>query len=468
MSTKHFHKRHHIVDASHIRQYPKALATDQHDALKLAVDQFTPKDNPNPSRGDVTLIAAHANGVGKELYEPLWDDLYEATQRTGHVKIRSIWMMDVSWQGESAVLNEQKIGDDRKCSMQALLKEAELTAAASWFDTPRDLFLLVHHFREEMKMPMIGVGHSMGGNNIVSLATIHPRLFTSVILIDPVIQRFMSILGNFVPTYASTFRRDVWPSREEATKSFLKNKFYQSWDKRVFEKWIQHGLRELPTAIYPDNPSSNQLPNANAKPVTLTTPKHQEVFTFLRANHPPAEQPLSSHTIDRRTHPDVPIMNPTQPFYRPETLMTFAFLPYLRPRTLYIFPQDSTVCPPAAIKDKLDVTGYGAGGNGGHAEGGVKQVTVPKTGHFITFDDPSKVAALMADYIRDELALWRTNAALDQADADAQRGTAKFTMSPDRIWWTRLNKDAAATGQWVGSAEPQQQQRRPSRRGPKL
>ena len=114
MSQTFFRVQTHYVNASHIRQYPHAVAGDQEDALKIALKQYTPLDNPTPRSGDVTIIAGHANGVGKELYEPLWDDLYHVSKQTGTFRIRGIWMADVAWQGESGVMNEQKLGNDRE------------------------------------------------------------------------------------------------------------------------------------------------------------------------------------------------------------------------------------------------------------------------------------------------------------------------------------------------------------------
>jgi hypothetical protein len=49
----------------------------------------------------------------------------------------------------------------------------------------------------------------------------------------------------------STYRPDLWPSRKAAEAAFRKNKFFQSWDSRVLDKYIQFGLREVPTALYP-------------------------------------------------------------------------------------------------------------------------------------------------------------------------------------------------------------------------
>lgn len=113
MSTKHFRIDRHVLPTQHIRQYPRAIlnATDE---LQIAVKQYTPHSNTSPRPGDITILAAHANGVGKELYEPLFDDLHERLAREGNVRIRGIWIADVAWQGESSVLNEGKLGNDRE------------------------------------------------------------------------------------------------------------------------------------------------------------------------------------------------------------------------------------------------------------------------------------------------------------------------------------------------------------------
>lgn len=65
MTSNVFDIKEHILDAQHIREYPRALANYQEDVLKLAIKQYIPKDNPNPSLGDVTIIGAHANGFPK-------------------------------------------------------------------------------------------------------------------------------------------------------------------------------------------------------------------------------------------------------------------------------------------------------------------------------------------------------------------------------------------------------------------
>jgi hypothetical protein len=65
MSSQYFRIDEHKIEASHIRSFPRALATHENDVLHLAIKQYTPHNNPNPQEGDITIIAAHANAFPK-------------------------------------------------------------------------------------------------------------------------------------------------------------------------------------------------------------------------------------------------------------------------------------------------------------------------------------------------------------------------------------------------------------------
>jgi hypothetical protein len=65
MSSDLFSITKHKVPSQHIREYPRATAGEQEDVQYLEVKQYIPLNNASPSPGDVTLIAAHANGFPK-------------------------------------------------------------------------------------------------------------------------------------------------------------------------------------------------------------------------------------------------------------------------------------------------------------------------------------------------------------------------------------------------------------------
>lgn len=113
MPSSYFTVSEHVLPCQYIREYPGATLYNQEDDLKLHIKQYTPKDDTASQPGAVTFIGAHANGFPKELYEPLWDDLYLSLKKRGQ-PIRSIWIADVAQQGASGRLNEDILGNDRK------------------------------------------------------------------------------------------------------------------------------------------------------------------------------------------------------------------------------------------------------------------------------------------------------------------------------------------------------------------
>lgn len=158
-----------------------------------------------------------------------------------------------------------------------------------------------------MPRPLIGMGHSMGGCQLATLALFHPRLLTNLILIDPVINKFAKATDTGAAR-ASTFRADLWKSKEDAERSFRKSKFYQTWDERVFQRWMEFGMRKVPTALYP----------GTGNEVTLSTTKHQEVFSFFRPNFQGMND-KGEEIVNRETHPDLDLTTGVHyPFYRPE------------------------------------------------------------------------------------------------------------------------------------------------------
>ncbi|KAK6811396.1 hypothetical protein RU639_012822 [Aspergillus parasiticus] len=154
MSSNNFRITEHIVPGCHIWEYAGSTAGRQEDVLQLHVKQYTPLYRSKPlSPEAVTIIAAHGVGLAKELYEPLWDEILQRAEHN-NFQIRSIWVAEAVNMGMSAILNEDKLSTD-----------------FSWMDHPRGLLLIINHFRDEMPRPLVGLGHSFGGNIITNLAS---------------------------------------------------------------------------------------------------------------------------------------------------------------------------------------------------------------------------------------------------------------------------------------------------------
>lgn len=297
-------------------------------------------------------------------------------------------------------------------------------------DHPRDLLHMINHFRKEMPLPLVGVGHSYGGNNLVNVSLMHPRLFTSLVLLDPVISGPPSNPGAG-PSKASTFRRDLWPSREEAVAGFKKSAFYQTWDPRVLEAWNQYGIRETPTLLYP----------AEKGPVTLTCTKHQEVFTFLRPLFPDPNHGLFA-PVTQASHPDMdPSIDPQDNFYQPAPFATLKLLPHLRPSALYILGGTSNMSLPGFAEEKLRLTGVGTGGSGGAPKGRVKEITMPGIGHLVAMEAPVQTAENAAQWIGKELQVWRQEAE-KFADWKKKSLVEKQTISEE--WKSKMGGDRRA------------------------
>ena len=296
----------------------------------------------------------------------------------------------------------------------------------------------------------------MGGNNLINLSLMHPRLLETLVLIDPVIVPLAKVTGDWAIAAASSVRRDRWPSRKVAAESFKKSKFYQTWDPRVLDRWIKYGLRELPTKLYPDaqpSPSAtgstvtaeptvtpNVQANSAEKEVTLTTPKHQEVFSFVRSYYPNRPNDPPAH----RLHPELRIYDDygglKAPFHRPEPHITFNMLPNLRPSVLYIFGEHSDMSTAPLRKGKVENTGTAPHGSGGAKAGKVEEVLLMDTGHLIAMEKVDETASNAASWIGKRMAEWNTDEAALKKYWDSVPEKEKYTLNKDYMEGLKIYK----------------------------
>ena len=393
MSSHYFRSTTHTLPAQHIREYPHATATanTQEAVFKIAIKQYTPISNPHPAPNDITIIAAHALGLPKELYEPLWDDLLAQSEKHGF-GIRGIWIADSAHEGASGVLNEDLMGDD-----------------SNWFDHSRDLLHTINHFRDDMPRPIVGIGHSRGACEMVNLSLMHPRLLSTLVLIEPFIQS-EAPPGPNAAKFA-TMRPDIWPSREVAEQKFRQSKMYSGWDRRVLDRYLEHGLRNVPTALYP---ASVSFPPAA---VTLKTSKHQEAWSYVRPNFEPRSDDLA---LERFLSPDTdPQAEGKLLTIRAEPGITSRNLPFLRPSVCYIFGKKSPMSSPQLQAQKMSRTGTGVGGSGGVPAGKVIKVEI-EAGHLVVMEAVDQCAGISAEWFGRWLGEWK-----DEEEMVKKRGSRK-------------------------------------------
>lgn len=382
-----------------IREYPQCTSTSQEEVLYLRAKQYIPL-NRTPKDGDVTILACHASAFPKELYEPLWEDLLKASEKAGY-GIRSIWMADVANQGASYVLNESKTGNDRrlllflKTHLAKMLTRA--TTTANFSDHARDLLCLINTYRTEFTRPIVGMGHSMGASSIAFLSQMHPRLLSSLVLLDAVIP-YKALDSLFAMARLPSFRKDLWPSRHAAESAFRKNALVKTFDPRVVDKILEFSIRPTPTLLHPNAPEGSY---------TLTTPKHQEAFSIARPNYADVAISQSPSPEERATHPDIwPCAPYKSPFYKSEGRTCWMFLPYLRPAVFWLYGSESYAADPEERAEKMRRTGTGWNGSGGAGAGRVKEGFVEGSGHFLCFDRVAETADKVSEWLDAEVGVW--------------------------------------------------------------
>ncbi|GBB93681.1 hypothetical protein RclHR1_02210016 [Rhizophagus clarus] len=228
-------KINHIIAASKIRNFP-----GKNDAqLRLSVDCYKPHVKGNISGDEINIVFAHATGFHKEIWEPVIKSLFDHKR----LNIGKILSLDHYNHGDSAILNKDILPDSLR-----------------WWDLAYDISQVINHF--QLKKPLVGIGHSIGGAAMIMTELIKPGTFSCIVCVDPVLSpqfamnqsfRFNSILK----------RRDIWPNREVAKTLFLKHEMFQKWDPEVLDIHMNYGLHELPDGQ-----------------VTLKCPKLQEYYTF--------------------------------------------------------------------------------------------------------------------------------------------------------------------------------------------
>lgn len=111
----------------------------------------------------------------------------------------------------------------------------------------------------------IAAGHSKGGYAVTLAAALQPRIFSKLLLVDPVIlsrEAYRADRGD-VEHFAAR-RRNEWPSPEAMFESFKDRPPFSLWDRDVLHDYCQYGL----------------VPNPEGEGYVLACPPKIEAATY--------------------------------------------------------------------------------------------------------------------------------------------------------------------------------------------
>lgn len=132
----------------------------------------------------------------------------------------------------------------------------EIDTFRSWDVLGEDICQLV----SQLPHPVVSVGHSMGTAAILMAAIQRPDLFTSLVLIEPVLvpRRYLFALSfvrrfrpEMIPLVKKTLSRvDRFSSRQDAFDHYRGKGVFKDISDEVLWDYVQHGTKELEPGVF--------------------------------------------------------------------------------------------------------------------------------------------------------------------------------------------------------------------------
>jgi len=138
-----------------------------------------------------------------------------------------------------------------------LCHDPALPVNAGWTNMADEVAASV---RRQASVPVIGVGHSMGGLSTLIAAHRHPGLFAGVIMLDPPamnglpglmmgLAKLTGQIDRVTPAGRSKHRREVWPDREAARANLEGKALFRDFEPECFDDYLRHGLVDVPEGV---------------------------------------------------------------------------------------------------------------------------------------------------------------------------------------------------------------------------
>jgi pimeloyl-ACP methyl ester carboxylesterase len=189
-------------------------------ALHLAAVTFEYNTNPQLPRA----LFGHANGFTKESFLPV-------LKRLRKDLLHSLVAYDVWNHGDSYALNSRALETTRLWGTESFLTLGLDTLAVT-----REL---------DMRLPWIGIGHSMSGVAMLYTELMRPGTFDAIVCIDATLTNdlaFKSRQGKVVedvPIVQNALRRrSIWASRQEAKSALWSRGMFTTFTEEAMDNYI--------------------------------------------------------------------------------------------------------------------------------------------------------------------------------------------------------------------------------------
>ncbi|CCH44770.1 Abhydrolase domain-containing protein 11 [Wickerhamomyces ciferrii] len=226
--------------------------------LQLVVDHYKIRPQfKDPKRHPINLYFCHGTGMNKSIWKYYAKRLmsYSFNHPELSWQINNIIAIDSATHGESAILNNGKLGYEY-----------------DWRDGGRDLNKIANQLNFEGFN--IGVGHSMGGFHTMFAASLSPALFRFMILIEPVSnigERYMNkeieIMWDNLMAVVDRALITEFPNESSFNDYFQNKGFFTK-----FNKEILHDLIESEKLIHSDGKVSTKT-NKQLQMISYTSSK---------------------------------------------------------------------------------------------------------------------------------------------------------------------------------------------------
>jgi pimeloyl-ACP methyl ester carboxylesterase len=155
------------------------------------------------------VLAAHATGFCKELWEPV----VRRAERP-----RQVVALDQRGHGGSG----------------------SAPGTCDWWDLGRDLLVVVDHLGAERP---VGLGHSSGGAALVMAELLRPGTFSALLLVEPIIfpPPYFRAVENPMSA-AALRRRRAFSTPEAARDAFRARAAFRHWTDEALDIYVAHGL----------------------------------------------------------------------------------------------------------------------------------------------------------------------------------------------------------------------------------